>query len=119
MEKNSGHTLKELAVDGGMNDSDLCVQVPRLRLPSPLQTPSTSSPTQPPHHSHNPQAQADLASIPILRPQMREITALGAAIAAGFAVGVWEGFDESKNINVAGRTNLRHSLRRGWQGRGL
>ena len=33
---------------------------------------------------------------------MLETTALGAAIAAGFAVGVWETFDELKNINTAG-----------------
>lgn len=30
---------------------------------------------------------------------MRETTALGAAIAAGFAVGVWKSFDELKEIN--------------------
>ena len=30
---------------------------------------------------------------------MRETTALGAAIAAGFAVGVWKEFEELKNIN--------------------
>jgi glycerol kinase len=53
------------------------------------------------------QTQSDLTSIPILRPAMRETTALGAAIAAGFAVGVWESFDELKNINVAGRTEFR------------
>jgi glycerol kinase len=35
---------------------------------------------------------------------MRETTALGAAIAAGFAVGVWETYDELKTINTTGRT---------------
>jgi glycerol kinase len=35
---------------------------------------------------------------------MRETTALGAAIAAGFAVGVWETYDELKSINRTGRT---------------
>ena len=30
---------------------------------------------------------------------MRETTALGAAIAAGFAVDVWKEFDELKDIN--------------------
>jgi glycerol kinase len=30
---------------------------------------------------------------------MRETTALGAAIAAGFAVDVWKEFDELKEIN--------------------
>lgn len=34
---------------------------------------------------------------------MRETTALGAAIAAGFAVGVWKNFDELKEINKEGR----------------
>jgi glycerol kinase len=30
---------------------------------------------------------------------MHETTSLGAAIAAGFAIGVWKEFDELKNIN--------------------
>lgn len=34
---------------------------------------------------------------------MRETTALGAAIAAGFAVGVWKNFDELKEVNSEGR----------------
>jgi glycerol kinase len=34
---------------------------------------------------------------------MRETTALGAAIAAGFAVKVWSSFDELKEINAEGR----------------
>ena len=35
---------------------------------------------------------------------MRETTALGAAIAAGFAVEIWKDFDELKQINQEGRT---------------
>jgi glycerol kinase len=35
---------------------------------------------------------------------MRETTALGAAIAAGLAVGVWDSIDELKDVNVEGRT---------------
>jgi glycerol kinase len=31
MEKDSGHKLKELAVDGGMSNSDLCMQVRQAR----------------------------------------------------------------------------------------
>ena len=31
MEKDSGHKLKELAVDGGMSHSDLCMQVRQAR----------------------------------------------------------------------------------------
>lgn len=73
MEKDSGHKLSELAVDGGMTNSDLCMQT-----------------------------QADIIGIPVERPRMLETTALGAAIAAGFAVGVWKSFDELKNINTAG-----------------
>jgi glycerol kinase len=40
------------------------------------------------------QAQADISGIKVDRPAMRETTALGAAIAAGLAVGVWDGEDE-------------------------
>lgn len=68
MEKDSGKKLAELAVDGGMTNSDLCMQT-----------------------------QADLINIPVERPKMLETTALGAAIAAGFAIGVWETFDELKS----------------------
>lgn len=35
---------------------------------------------------------------------MRETTALGAAIAAGFAAGIWKQFDELKDVNQKGRT---------------
>lgn len=75
MEKDSGHKLSELAVDGGMSNSTLCMQT-----------------------------QADLVGIPIVRPKMRETTALGAAIAAGFAMEVWKNFEELKEVNTAGQT---------------
>ena len=75
MEKDSGKKLTELAVDGGMSNSALCMQT-----------------------------QADLVGVPIVRPKMRETTALGAAIAAGFASGVWKNFDELKEVNTAGQT---------------
>lgn len=66
MEKDSGHRLNSLAVDGGMSNSDLTMQT-----------------------------QADISGIRVERPAMRETTALGAAIAAGLAVkGCWTGFDE-------------------------
>ncbi|KAA6410969.1 MAG: glycerol kinase [Lasallia pustulata] len=74
MEKDSGHKLSQLAVDGGMSNSDLCMQT-----------------------------QADITGIPVDRPAMRETTALGAAIAAGFAVDIWKEFDELKEINQADR----------------
>ncbi|ELR05467.1 Glycerol kinase [Pseudogymnoascus destructans] len=73
MYADSGKELKNLAVDGGMSESDLCMQT-----------------------------QADVSGIPVERPAMRETTALGAAIAAGLAVGAWNSLDEL----------------RGWRGRG-
>ncbi len=75
MEKDSGHKLGGLAVDGGMSNSNLCMQT-----------------------------QADIIGIPVDRPVMRETTALGAAIAAGFAVGIWKEFGELKEINKEDRT---------------
>ncbi|KAJ9132236.1 Glycerol kinase [Pleurostoma richardsiae] len=81
MEKDSGHALKELAVDGGMCSSDLCMQT-----------------------------QADIINIPVHRPAMRETTALGAAIAAGFAVGVWKGFESLKDVNTQGSTKFHAEI---------
>jgi glycerol kinase len=81
MEKDSGHKLEKLAVDGGMSNSDLCMQT-----------------------------QADIIGIPVDRPVMRETTALGAAIAAGFAVGIWKEFDELKNLNKEDRTVFEAKL---------
>lgn len=40
------------------------------------------------------QLQADILGIPVVRPVVRETTALGAAYAAGLAAGVWGGLDE-------------------------
>ncbi|KAJ5718677.1 Glycerol kinase [Penicillium malachiteum] len=73
MEKDSGKALSELAVDGGMSNSDLAMQT-----------------------------QANLISIPVYRPKMRETTALGAAIAAGLAVGLWRNFADLRDINRSG-----------------
>ncbi|KKK26024.1 hypothetical protein ARAM_007055 [Aspergillus rambellii] len=81
MEKDSGHALSELAVDGGMSNSDLAMQI-----------------------------QADIISIPVYRPKMRETTALGAAIAAGLAVGLWRNFAELRDINRAGGTVFRSQM---------
>lgn len=77
MEKDSGKKLEMLAVDGGMSNSDLCMQT-----------------------------QSDIIGIPVERPAMRETTALGAAVAAGFAAGLWKEYDELKEVNVAGRTEF-------------
>jgi glycerol kinase len=81
MEKDSGHKLTELAVDGGMCNSDLTMQT-----------------------------QSDLISIPVIRPAMRETTALGAAIAAGLAVGVWESIDELRAVNSEGSTTFKPAI---------
>ena len=40
------------------------------------------------------QFQADILDVPVIRPGVTETTALGAAYAAGLAVGFWDGFDE-------------------------
>lgn len=81
MEKDSGHKLEGLAVDGGMSNSDLCMQT-----------------------------QADIIGIPVDRPVMRETTALGAAIAAGFAVDIWTEFSELKEINKEDRTIFKPQI---------
>jgi glycerol kinase len=40
------------------------------------------------------QFQSDMLKVPVIRPMMIETTALGAAYAAGLAVGYWENFDD-------------------------
>ncbi|GMA27128.1 glycerol kinase GlpK [Arenivirga flava] len=61
----SGVPLTELKVDGGMIANDLLMQF-----------------------------QADILGVPVVRPVVAETTALGAAYAAGLAVGVWSGLDD-------------------------
>jgi len=41
--------------------------------------------------------------VPVIRPQVAETTSLGAAYAAGLAVGFWEGTDELRANWVADR----------------
>jgi len=65
MAADSGIGLKSLKVDGGMVANDLLMQF-----------------------------QADLLGIPVIRPKVAETTVLGAAYAAGFAVGFWRDPDE-------------------------
>lgn len=60
-----GDPLTELRVDGGMVANDLLMQF-----------------------------QADVLGVPVVRPRVAETTALGAAYAAGLAVGFWSGLDE-------------------------
>ncbi|WP_427868803.1 glycerol kinase GlpK [Leucobacter luti] len=61
----SGVNLEELKVDGGMTANDALMQF-----------------------------QADLLGVPVVRPMITETTALGAAYAAGLAVGFWQGLDD-------------------------
>jgi glycerol kinase len=73
MEMDSGVTLKTLKVDGGMVFNDLLMQF-----------------------------QADLLQVPVIRPSISETTALGAAYAAGLAVGYWAGIGDLKQNWVKG-----------------
>jgi len=61
MNKDSGVDLKALKVDGGMVFNELLMQF-----------------------------QSDILGVPVIRPTVAETTALGAAYAAGLAVGFWE-----------------------------
>ncbi|HEX5332570.1 MAG TPA: glycerol kinase GlpK [Cellulomonas sp.] len=62
MNADSGVDLTELKVDGGMVANETLMQF-----------------------------QADILGVPVIRPQVAETTALGAAYAAGIAVGFWNG----------------------------
>jgi len=42
------------------------------------------------------QFQSDILDVPVIRPKVSETTALGAAYAAGLAVGFWSGRKELK-----------------------
>ena len=65
MKADSGVELTALKVDGGMVFNELLMQF-----------------------------QADILNVPVIRPKVAETTALGAAYAAGLAVGYWNDFDE-------------------------
>ncbi|MCW6003146.1 glycerol kinase GlpK [Micromonospora sp. CPCC 205371] len=65
MAKDSGVRLDVLKVDGGVTANRLCMQL-----------------------------QADILGVPVSRPVVAETTALGAAYAAGLAVGFWKNTDE-------------------------
>lgn len=58
------------------------------------------------------QTQADLIGIPVNRPAMRETTALGAAIAAGLAVGVWDSFGDLSKVNTEGKTTFEPKMKK-------
>ena len=65
MQADSGVHLDVLKVDGGVTGNDLCMQI-----------------------------QADVLGVDVVRPVVAETTALGAAYAAGLAVGFWAGPDD-------------------------
>jgi glycerol kinase len=75
MAQDSGVDLKALKVDGGMVGNDLLMQF-----------------------------QADILGVPVVRPKVAETTALGAAYAAGLAVGYWANQDELRANWSAGKT---------------
>ncbi|MGE5139217.1 MAG: FGGY-family carbohydrate kinase, partial [Rudaea sp.] len=65
MNADSGVRLTSLKVDGGMVFDDLLMQF-----------------------------QSDVLGVPVIRPTVAETTALGAAYAAGLAVGFWSKLDD-------------------------
>lgn len=69
MESDSDIKLTQMRVDGGITNNQLCMQL-----------------------------QADIMGIDIVKPVITETTALGAAFAAGLAVGIWESADKIKEI---------------------
>lgn len=68
MNQDSGVDLTTLKVDGGMVYNELLMQF-----------------------------QADILDVPVIRPRIAETTALGAAYAAGLAVGYWGDFEKLKS----------------------
>lgn len=93
MHSDSGVKLSALKVDGGMVMNDLLMQF-----------------------------QSDILDVPVIRPKVSETTALGAAYAAGLAVGYWTGLDQlSKNWKEdyrwepQMRAEQRQKLYAGWK----
>jgi glycerol kinase len=93
VQRDSGITLGELRVDGGAATNDALMQF-----------------------------QADLLRVPVVRPEVTETTALGAAYLAGLAVGFWESTDEisrqwrvSKRVQPIMREADAADLRARWR----
>ena len=68
------------------------------------------------------QFQADILNVQVERPQVKEVTALGAAYLAGIAVGFWQNSDELHDKTVVGHTFIpdedsekRTKRYRGWK----
>ena len=75
MQADAGVGLAELRVDGGATRNDLMMQF-----------------------------QADLLGVPVVRAANAESTALGAALLAGLAVGIWKDTDQVNGLWQADRT---------------
>lgn len=93
METDSGVRLTALKVDGGMVFNELLMQF-----------------------------QSDILGVPVIRPKVAETTALGAAYAAGLAVGFWKDYDElrsnwgrEKEWHSSMDEALRKKLYSGWK----
>jgi glycerol kinase len=93
MEGDSGIKLKELRVDGGASANDLLMQL-----------------------------QADLLNVPVVRPNVSETTALGAAYLAGLAVGYWKNqadiahqWQTDKRFKPAMKRGDRERISKGWE----
>ncbi|MCA9965219.1 MAG: glycerol kinase GlpK [Anaerolineales bacterium] len=92
MKKDSGVELTALKVDGGMVHNELLMQF-----------------------------QSDILGVPVVRPQVAETTALGAAYAAGLAVGFWDNLNDLRDNWQIARTwqpqmdsEQRERLYAGW-----
>jgi glycerol kinase len=93
MEADSGIKLRQLRADGGASANDLLMQL-----------------------------QADLLGVPVVRPQVAETTALGAAYLAGLAVGFWKSqadiarqWQVDKRFAPAMKTAARKRIASGWE----
>jgi glycerol kinase len=93
MEKDSGVHLEVLKVDGGVTANDLCMQI-----------------------------QADVLGVQVSRPVVAETTALGAAYAAGLAVGFWkdaqelrDNWREDRRWSPTSTSEQRETGYRGWK----
>ena len=93
MERDSGVKMHTLRVDGGMVVNETLMQF-----------------------------QADMLDVPVVRPQVIETTALGAAYAAGLAVGYWHDLDDLRRNWGVARTwqprmahETRAALAAGWR----
>ena len=93
MEADSGVKLTALKVDGGMVFNELLMQF-----------------------------QSDILDVPVIRPKVAETTALGAAYAAGLAVGFWKDYnelranwDKEKEWQSTMDANVRKKLYSGWK----